>query len=56
MSNDQFTTELAYQVSLSLAKTMHTSGLLNDNEFSQTKALLLQKYSPPIGLLFAEIA
>lgn len=53
MSNDQFTTELAYQVSLALAETMLKSGLLTENELSHAKALLLQKYSPPIGLLFA---
>ena len=56
MNNDQFKTELSYQISLALAEKLHTSELLTDKEFSQTKALLLQKYSPPIGLLFAEIA
>ena len=56
MSNEQFGAELAYQVSLSIAEMMLKSRLLTDKEFSQTKALLLGKYSPPIGLLFAEIA
>ena len=56
MNNDHFKAELSYLASLSLAERLHTLGLFTDNEFDKAKALLLQKYSPPIGLLFAEIA
>jgi hypothetical protein len=54
MSNDQFVSELTYQISLSIAEVLCKSGLLTDKEFSHTKALLLKKYNPPLGVLFAE--
>ncbi len=54
MTNDQFVSELTYQLSLSIAEDLRKSGLLTDKEFAHTKALLLQKYHPPLGVLFAE--
>ena len=54
MNNEQFASELAYQVSLSIAEHLLKSGLLTDTEFAHTKALLLKKYHPLIGVLFAE--
>jgi hypothetical protein len=53
MNPNRFHAELTYQISLSIAEGMLQSGLLTTKEFSQTKDLLLQKYNPPIGVLFA---
>ena len=56
VNNDHFKAELSYLASLSLAERLLSSGLFTDNEFDTAKTLLLQKYSPPIGLLFASSA
>ena len=55
MSNDSFTSELDYQVSLSIAETLLRSGLLTEGEFARARTLLLEKYHPPIGILLAEV-
>ena len=55
MGNEQFSAELSYQVSLALAESLLRSGLLNDEEFLQVRTLLLEKYNPPIGILFASV-
>ena len=54
MNNEQFASELAYQISLSIAERLCKSGLLTEKEFSHTVALLLHTYNPPLGVLFAE--
>lgn len=54
MNNDQFESETAYQISLSIAKTMLRSRLLTDQKYAHLKTLLIQKYNPPIGVLFAD--
>lgn len=53
MNNEQFEAEAAYQVSLSIARSMHSSGLLTHQEYTHLRALLLEKYTPLIGVLFA---
>ena len=54
MNDDLFTAEMAYQVSLALAENLLQSGLISDEEFSRMRKLLLEKYSPILGSLFAE--
>lgn len=55
MDNDSFASELDYQASLSIAEGLFRANLLTDGEFMHAKALLLQKYHPPIGILLAEV-
>ncbi len=53
MHNDLFPSELGYQGALSLAEDMRRAGLLNDEEMSRTRNLLVDTYGPPLGSLFA---
>ena len=53
MHSDLFPSELGYQGALSLAEGMRRSGLLNDEEMSRTRNLLIDTYGPPLGSLFA---
>ena len=54
MNDEQFSAELSYQVSLALAETLLQSELMTDKEFAKAKALLLERYKPVLGSLFAE--
>ena len=54
MDDGLFTVESDYQAGLSVAKGLLRQGLLTEGEFQRTKALLLEKYRPPIGTLLAE--
>jgi|GEM_PF-1274036 hypothetical protein len=53
MHSDIFPSELDYQAALSLTEGMHRTGLLTDDEMSKVRALLVDKYGPPLGSLFA---
>ncbi len=53
MDNELFPSELDYQGALSLAEGMRRSGLLNDDELSKVRSLLVEAYDPPLGSLFA---
>ena len=55
VNNEQFSSELDYQVSLALAETLLKSGLLSNEEFIKTRAMLLKEYNPVLGSLFAQI-
>ena len=55
MGNEQFMSELAYQASLAIAESLLRSGCLTNGEFLKVRDLLLEKYKPAIGGLFAEI-
>ena len=55
MNEEQFSSELTYQVSLTMAKDLLQAGLISHEEFSKMRALLLEKYNPVLGTLFAEI-
>lgn len=55
MNEEQFSSELDYQVSLTMAKNLLQAGLISDEEFSKMRALLLEKYTPVLGNLFAEL-
>jgi len=54
MDDEQFRAETAYQASLFLAQGMLQAGLLTEAEFTKTKKLLLARYKPVFGGLFAE--
>jgi hypothetical protein len=55
MGNEQFMAELAYQASLSIAEGLLRSGCLTHEDFMTIRTLLLEKYNPPISVLFASI-
>lgn len=55
MGNEQFMAELAYQASLSIAEGLLRAGCLTPGDFTTIRTLLLEKYNPPIGVLFAVI-
>lgn len=54
MDDGLFAVESDYQAGLSVAKGLLRRGLVTEGEFQRTKALLLEKYRPPIGTLLAE--
>jgi hypothetical protein len=54
MDDERFKAETAYQVSLSLAESLLSSGLLTEAEFTKAKEVLLARYKPVFGGLFAE--
>ena len=53
MHNDLFPSELGYQGALSLAEDLRRAGLLNDEEMSRSRNLLVDTYGPALGSLFA---
>jgi len=55
MDNDLFNSELQFQMSLAIAKSLAKQNLLTDEEFNKFKTLLLQKYAPLISLLTENI-
>jgi hypothetical protein len=55
MDNDLFNSELQFQISLEIAKSLAKQNLLTDEEFNKFRTLLLQKYAPPISLLTENI-
>ena len=55
MDNDLFNSELQFQISLEIAKSLAKQNLLTDEEFNKFRTLLLQKYAPPISLLVENI-
>ena len=56
MNDKLFSSELDYQVTLSIAESLHRSDLLTDEEFKKAKKLLLEKYNPELETLFSEFA
>jgi len=56
MDDELFSSELDYQATLCIAECLHRSGILTDGEFLRAKVLLLEKYHPPIGILFSEFS
>jgi len=55
MDNNVFNSELQFQISLAIAKSLAKQNLLTDEEFNKFKTLLLQEYAPPISLLTENI-
>ena len=54
MDSNLFASEVDYQISLSIAESLLKAGLLANRDFIAARTLLLEKYRPPIGILFAE--
>ena len=55
MDNNLFNSELQFQMSLAIAKSLAKQNLLTDEEFNKFRTLLQQKYAPPISLLTENI-
>jgi hypothetical protein len=49
MTNEQFSKELSYQLSLNILQELLISGLFTEEEYLQAQKLLLDKYEPPIS-------
>lgn len=54
MNDELFSSELNYQVTLSIVENLHRSGLLSVDELKEAKDLLLKKYHPSITTLLGE--
>ena len=53
MSEREFRSELRYQMSLSVAKSMLEKGLISPEEYRQIDTILLKKHRPVLGTLLA---
>lgn len=56
MTPVQFESEKNYQAARQIAENFRKQGLLTDEEFAEIDTILLQKYQPSLGILFAESA
>ena len=56
MSDKEVKSEMMYQVSLSIAKSMREKGIITEKEYDKIDAMLIGKYQPYIGKLFSENA
>ena len=53
VSETVFNAELQYQTAISIAKNLHSQGLLTEEEYAIIDTKMLQKYQPLLGTLFA---
>lgn len=53
MEHEQFKSELLYQLSLSIAKSMRKKELISEEEYEQIDAVLMEKYCPALSMLLA---
>jgi uncharacterized membrane protein len=51
MTHEQFEREKNYRVSISIAKSMLSKGLITDREYRKIDTKLIAKYQPIIGSL-----
>ena len=49
MTPEQFDREKKYQAALAVARAMLRQGIINDDDYTKTEAILRQKFSPFIG-------
>ena len=56
MSNEEIRSDMCYQVLLSIAKRMREQDVINEEEYAEVDALLVEKYQPFIGKLMSENA
>ncbi len=56
MSNEEIRSDMRYQVSLSIAKTMLCKGIITADEYAEVDAMLIEKYKPYIGKLMSKNA
>lgn len=52
MTREQFQREQAYQVTLAIARSMLRNKLINEDEYRELDAMMLDKYRPLIGSLY----
>ena len=50
MTPEQFDREKKYQAALAVARTLLRQGIINDDDFDKTEAILRKKFSPLIGV------
>ncbi len=50
MTPEQFDREKKYQAALAVARTMLRQGIINDDDFNKTEAILREKFSADRGL------
>lgn len=47
--------EIIYQITMSFSRRLLESGLITDEEYRDFNSKMIEKYSPEIGLLIADI-
>ncbi len=54
MTPEQFDREKKYQAALAVARSMLRQGIINDDDFNKTEAILRRKFSPLIGSYYQD--
>jgi len=49
MTTEQFDREKTYQAALAIARAMREQGIIGDDDYIKTEAVLRLKFSPSIG-------
>lgn len=52
MTPEQFESEKAYRITLSLAKTMLKRGLITEQDYIEIAGMMLEKYRPLLGVVW----
>ncbi len=53
MTHDQFEREKAYRISLAVAQTMLSKGIIAEEDYAKIDTILLEKFRPLLGVLKA---
>ncbi len=49
MTTEQFEREIKYQAALAIARSLLKNGIITDDDYAKTEAILRDKFSPPVG-------
>lgn len=55
MNEDQFRNEMLYQITMRITKNLLIQGVISKEEYGLIDTIFLQKYSPSLGSLLADI-
>jgi hypothetical protein len=55
MSEDQFRSEMLYQTTMSLVRSMLEKGMISEEEYHEFDTIMQEKYHPIFGTLFSDI-
>jgi hypothetical protein len=56
MSEEKFQSEMLYQTTMSLARSMLKKGMISEEEYHEFDTIMLEKYHPIFGTLFSDIS
>ncbi len=54
MTPEQFDREKKYQAALAIARSLRDNGIIDDDDYAKTEAILREKFSPLLGAFISE--